>query len=143
MFFANNSNLWFYAYSSGELPSEFSLTPASFLYLKPDKTYTLDFGQFDYGNWLKRGDTLILHAASGKINSFFINYKNGKELKLTIVPGVVSDFGGSSSSFSSPANDPFSLQNNQWRIPARHKETPKEIKDRLVNHCIFWKEYFT
>ena len=142
IFFNNNGELWFYAYSSGEIPSEFALTPANFLYLNPNKTYTLDFGEFKYGKWMKHSDTLILHFVGGEISSYLINYENSKDLKLTIVPGLVSDFAGTASSFSSEAENPFSLQNNRWRIPARHKETPLEIKERLINHCTFWKNYF-
>ncbi len=39
--------------------------------------------------------------------------------------------------------DPFSGHNNQWRIPAAHKENDEEIKKRLYNHCQFWEAYFT
>ena len=140
--FHNNEGLWFYTYSSGEIPSAFTLTPASFLYLNPNKTYTLDFGEFKYGKWMKHGDTLILHSVSGEIRSYLINYESNKDLKLSITPGLVSDFAGAASSFSSEAENPFSLQSNKWRIAARHKETPSEIKQRLINHCTFWKNYF-
>ena len=60
-----------------------------------------------------------------------------------MAPNLVSDFAGSFSAFSSEAANPFSLQNNKWRIPARHKETPDGIQQRLINHCEFWKAYFT
>jgi hypothetical protein len=142
IFFASNKALWFYTYSSGEIPSDFMLSPASFLYLNPNKTYTLDFGEFEYGKWTKNGDTLILHSAGGKISSYLINYQNSKDLKLTIAPGLVSDFAGAASSFSSETENPFSLQNNKWRMVAKHKETSAEIKQRLINHCTFWKNYF-
>jgi hypothetical protein len=140
--FIKNSNLWFYTYSNGEIPKEFTLTPASFLFLNPDKTYTLDFGKFEYGKWEKDEDSLILNSAQGTTQKYLINYKSSKDLKLTIEPGVVSDFTGSGSSFSSESANPFSIQNNKWRIPASHKETSPEIKQRLINHCAFWKAYF-
>src|SRR5690242_288630 len=101
--FHNNEGLWFYTYSSGEIPSAFMLTPASFLYLNPNKTYTLDFGEFKYGKWLKHDDTLILHSVSGEISSYLINYESSKDLKLSIAPGLVSDFAGAASSFSAEA----------------------------------------
>jgi hypothetical protein len=140
--FHNSNALWFYTYSSGEISSAFTLTPASFLYFNPNKTFTLDFGQFKYGKWMKHGDTLILHSASGEISSYLINYESSKDLKLSIATGRVSDFAGAASSFSSEGENPFSLQNNRWRITAKHKETPLEIKERLANHCTFWKNYF-
>ncbi len=138
----NNNSLWFYAYSSGEIPSAFSLTPASFLYLNPNKTYTLDFGEFDYGKWIKHGDTLILHSVNGNMNNYIVNYESSKDLKLSITQDLVSDFSGAPSTFSTESANPFSLENNKWRMHATHKETPSEIKMRLINHCAFWKNYF-
>jgi hypothetical protein len=43
---------------------------------------------------------------------------------------------------SQSAEDPFSRENNRWRIPALRKETDMEIRDRLRNHCQFWEVYF-
>jgi hypothetical protein len=142
IFLHNKTSLWFYTYSSGETSSEFALTPASFLYLNPNNTYTVDFGEFEYGKWTKHGDTLTLHSSGGKINNYLVNYESNKDLKLSITPQLVSDFEGAAAKFSTEAENPFSLQNNKWRIPAKHKETPAEIKERLINHCMFWKTYF-
>lgn len=140
--FKSDNSLWFYTYSSGEIPSEFSLTPASFLYLNSNKTYTRDFGEFEYGKWAKHGDTLTLHSVSGKISNYVVNYESSKDLKLRITQNEESDFSGAASNFSSESANPFSLQNNKWRIHAIQKETPSEIKVRLINHCAFWKNYF-
>lgn len=138
----NRTNLWFYTYSSGESSPELTLTPASFLYLNPNNTYTADFNEFEYGKWVKHGDTLTLHSAGGKIDNYLVNYESSKDLKLSIKPQLVYDFEGAAAKFSSEAENPFSLQNNRWRFQAKHKETPAEIKERLINHCIFWKTYF-
>jgi len=138
-----SSNLWFYAYSSGDMPTSFALTPSSFLYLNTDNTYTLDFGSFDYGKWVKRRDTLVLHSVGGKMSSYLINYESSKDLKLTVMPDVVSDFSAAPSKFTSPVANPFSLGNNKWRISANHKESRQEIRQRLINHCEFWKAYFS
>lgn len=143
IFFPGHSNLWFYTFSSGKIPSGFGLTPASFLYLDPGKTYTLDFGKFQYGKWDRQGDTLVLYSGAGEVGRYLMKYPKGNEMKLGMAPGVVSDFSGSSSSFASPAENPFSLENNQWRIPAKHKETAAAIRERLINHCAFWKAYFS
>ena len=143
MFFPGHSYLWFYTYSSGEIPMGFSLTPTSFIYLDPGKTYTLDFGKFQYGKWDKHSDTLILYPDGGKVSRYLMKYLKSNEMKLNIAPGVVSDFSGSPAAFASRAENPFSIGNNQWRMPAKHKETAAAIRNRLINHCAFWKAYFS
>jgi hypothetical protein len=139
----HDSGIWFYTFSSKGTSTEYTLTPASFLCLNPDKTYTLDFGKFEYGKWMKQADTLILDNSSGITEAFIIDDNNGNDLKLSTEPGVVCDFEAQPYSFSANSASPFAIQNNKWRMPATHKETPAEIKSRLINHCKFWKEYFT
>ncbi|MEP6467322.1 MAG: hypothetical protein ABJB05_13515 [Parafilimonas sp.] len=136
------TGIWFYTYTSEGISSQFNLTPASFICLQPDNNYTLDFGKFEYGKWQRNKDTLLLHSSSGAISVFLINYKMGSVLKLNTEAGVICDFEAQHYSFSKNTAQPFSLQDNQWRIHATHKETPAEIKMRLVNHCKFWKDYF-
>ncbi|MES1218052.1 MAG: hypothetical protein ABUT20_21275 [Bacteroidota bacterium] len=46
-------------------------------------------------------------------------------------------------SFKTTPKDPFSKENNLWRIAAGKKETDQEIKNRLFNHFTFWETYFT
>ena len=55
------SPLWIFRYSSNT-PSKWDtiLTRGSFLELRPDGSYTQDFGQFDYGNWNLKGHDLYL-----------------------------------------------------------------------------------
>ena len=133
---------WFYTYTSTGFSSQYNLTPASFICLQPDNHYTLDFGKFEYGKWERNRDTLILNSSSGEQKIFFITYKMGNALKLNMQRGVVCDFEAQQYSFSKNTAQPFSLQDNQWRLHATHKETPAEIKMRLINHCQFWKDYF-
>lgn len=38
--------------------------------------------------------------------------------------------------------DPYAAKYNKWRIRASHKETDKEIKDRVRNHVEFMQMYF-
>lgn len=139
----SNTGTWFYTFSNGKLSSTYNLTPASFLCLQPDKTYTLDFGKFEYGKWKLSSDTLILQNSAGNISAFIIQNSNGKDMKLSTEPGVVCDFESQPYSFSKDAAKPFSTEDNKWRIKATHKETSEAIKQRLVNHCRFWKDYFT
>jgi hypothetical protein len=134
---------WFYTYTSEGLPTEAELTPANFICLQPNDNYTLDFGKFEYGKWKKISDTILLHSSTGNTKIFIIKYKNGKDLKLSVQPGVVFDFESQPYSFKTDAAKPFSLQDNRWRIPALHKESNAEIKARVVNHCQFLKDYFT
>ena len=138
----HNTGVWFYTFTKGALSSEYSLTPASFLCLDPDKTYTMDFGKFEYGKWMRNGDTLILNTVTGNTEVFVINNK-GKDMELSPEPGVLCDFELQPYSFDKNVPAPFSLQDNQWRIKATRKETPAAIRARLVNHCRFWKDYFT
>src|SRR5689334_17014149 len=63
-------------------------------------------------------------------------------MKLNPEPGVSCNFEKQPYSFATDAVMPFSLKDNQWRIPATHKETPMQIRARLINHCHFWKDYF-
>ncbi len=134
-------HLWFYTYSQGG-ESDSLLNPASFLELRKDGTYTRDFGRFDYGTWVYKDKVLHLNDRLGgttNFNVFPVTSVSPKEMQL--------DLGGGKAGFfeSQPltAEDPFSGQNNQWRIPAGHKENEEQIKKRLYNHCQFWETYFT
>jgi hypothetical protein len=138
-----NAGIWFYTFSNGAISSTYNLTPASFLCLQPDNTYTLDFGKYEYGKWSLNGDTLILQNNGGNISALIMLNNNGKDMKLSTEPGVVCDFESQPYSFSKDAAKPFSTGDNTWRIKATHKETGEAIKGRLVNHCRFWKDYFT
>jgi len=142
-FSGNITGVWFYTYTSAGDATEFNLTPASFLCLNPDETYTRDFGEFDYGKWTKHHDTLLLKSISGNIDIFLIDYSNGKDIKLSTTPGVVCDFEVQPYSFKANVAKPFSLEDNKWRIKSMRKESTAEIKRRLINHCQYWKDYFT
>lgn len=139
----NDTGIWFYMFSNGKASSEFNFTPTSFLCLQPNKTYTLDFGKFEYGKWSMQGDTLLLQNADGNIEPLIIINKNGNDIKLSPEPGVVCNFESQAYSFNEDAAMPFSLDNNKWRIKAKDKELPAQVKTRLINHCTFWKQYFT
>lgn len=140
---AKGSGVWFYTYTSSGIPSEYNLTPASFICLQPDHNYILDFGKFEHGKWERAGDTIILQDVTGNMGGLLVTYSKGKSLGLSIEPGVVCDFESQPYSFSKEAAHPFSFENNTWRIRATRKETPVEIKQRVINHCRFWKAYFT
>ena len=138
-------HLWFYTYSQGGEPDS-SLNPASFLELRKDGTYTRDFGRFDYGTWVYKDKVLSLNSrVSGisTINVFPVTGVSSKEMQLDLGGGKTGYFESQPLKAGTSAEDPFSGQNNQWRIPAAHKENEEEIKKRLYNHCQFWEAYFT
>jgi hypothetical protein len=135
--------LWFYTYSTGNNKSDDqTITPASFLNLLPDKTYTRDFRGFDYGNWEKKDSLLLLRSIKGDTAVFPIKYFFGNELQLLTGKGTTVSFESQPGKFSSVNENPFSVENNQWRIPAAKKENDSELKNRLRNHAKFYEFYF-
>jgi hypothetical protein len=137
------SKLWFYTYSSGNSKYEDTVfTHTSFINLQADNTYTLDFGSFDYGRWNSDKGWLSLRSSGGRVSSYRIAHLQGNELNLTDDKGIVLNFDGRPFKFTNSASNPFSIDNNQWRIPAVKKESEQELKKRLSNHCKFYETYF-
>src|SRR5687768_8010675 len=61
------SKLWFYTHSSRTaLDGDPVLTPASFLLLRPDGSFTRDFGRYEFGSWKVDEKTLTLNSQDGK-----------------------------------------------------------------------------
>ncbi len=139
----NPAKIWFYTHSLGNIDNtNSSLTPASFLYLQKDGSYTKDFGGFEYGHWVKKEDRLLLKNAENKTTTIKIKYAGAKDMQLVMDRGVIANFEAQPSSFTSNQVDPFTLVNNKWRLHATHKESEEEIRKRLRNHCQFWEAYF-
>lgn len=135
--------LWFYSHSSGTNENnEIETTPASFMDLEPDGSYTRDFGGFDQGHWKQKESTLYLISKTGNMVSFPIKYFVGNELQLVSGKETILNFERQPSKFSSPSDNPYSATNNQWRVKAVKKENDQEIKNRLRNHCRFYELYF-
>lgn len=137
------NNLWFYTYNSNAGNNESPLTPANFLELRHDGSFTLDFGKFEYGSWSFSNNQLYLTNQNHETRSFPLNYPGGKEMQLTINKDLIANFESQPIKETAFAKDPFSKMNNNWRIPAIRKETDDEIRKRLLNHCQFWEVYFT
>ena len=135
--------LWFFTHSSRMVQNDYAeANPASFLYLRSDNTYTRDFKKFEYGHW-KRNDSVLLLTNNQKITiSFPVRLVSKNELELISAEGTVLNFEQQPAKFSSSADNPFSLGNNQWRIPAVKKESDQELKNRLKNHFRFHEAYF-
>jgi hypothetical protein len=138
------NKLWVYGDEmSGPDFDSCKLTRVSFLFLHPDGTYTKDFGSFEYGKWATDNKKIVFRDQKNRTKVYSIQYSLPDNLKLIATDGFVAGFEAEPFSFSSAVEDPFSLQNNKWRIPATHKETDKELTARLANHCHFWELYFT
>jgi len=138
------SRLWLYTYSTGiNIPPDTLITPASFLDLRKDKTYTMDFNGFESGTWNIIGHTtLVLTNNRQQVTMIPVKYLAGKILRLDIHNHSL-EFEGLPNRTLSSADDPFSPENNFWRIHASAKETDKQITNRLINHFQFWETYFS
>jgi hypothetical protein len=136
--------VWFYTHHSGKDPDADSLfNHASFLKLNPDGSYSRDFGHFDYGTFQVKEKEILLTSSANNSCSLHINYLSGKELQLGLPGGPLEDFEGQSAIITDPKLDPFSKQNNLWRIKPAAKESDRNIKLRLQNHFNFWELYFS
>jgi hypothetical protein len=135
--------IWFYTYGTGTPNGQDSLlSPASFLELRPDGSYTRDFGTFEYGTWLKNDHQLILTSHDQQKTSYPLTLPSAREMQLTLTGGFVASFESQAIPSMQQKQDPFSVTNNRWRIRATHKENNTEIRQRLFSHCQFWEAYF-
>jgi len=135
--------LWFFTYGTGTPDGKDSLlSPASFLELRPDGSYTRDFGAFEYGSWLNKEHQLILTSHDHQKTTYLLTLPSAGEMQLTLSGGYLASFEGLAIPSENNKQDPFSVFNNQWRIRATHKESNTEIRQRLYNHCQFWEAYF-
>jgi len=136
------SRLWFYTYNAGPVdPQDTLITPASFLDLRQDGSYTMDFNGFDAGTWEFSKKQLILTDDRKQRTILPVSYVSEKNLQVSI-PRKYFDFEGFSNASMTTAEDPFSRENNRWRLPSAAKETDQQIIARLVNHFQFWQTYF-
>ncbi|HVU55580.1 MAG TPA: hypothetical protein VHD83_11020 [Puia sp.] len=134
--------LWFYTYSEGSPDDRDSLlNPANFLECQKDGTYTRDFGHFEYGTWRMQDHKLYLTDNQHHTTDYFVDLSRPKEMRITIRGGYTASF--ERLPLPDKKEDPFSVENNRWRIPAAHKESDAEIRRRLYDHCRFWETYFT
>jgi len=136
------SKLWSFTHvSAGNAKGQDTLlTPASFLFLNSDGSYTRDFGQFEYGTWEVEDKQIFLKNQHGK-NSRLAFELEEKEMKIRIGNGAIANF--ESLPALKGSDNPFVKENNLWRIRPQQKETDQQIKERLYNHCKFWENYFT
>ena len=137
------SKLWFYTYNAGSSdPRDTLLTPASFLDLQANGRYTMEFAGFDAGTWVLAGNRLMLTNDKKQVTELSLQYVSGKDLRI-YVHNALFEFEGMDNHFDNALENPFSAENNQWRVHAPAKETDKQLTDRLANHFRFWETYFS
>lgn len=137
------SGLYFYtSFVEGDPNTDTTLNFVSFLQLRPDGSYSQDFGRFDYGSWnLKEGRLYLTNQRRRTYVYRVLSLTNAK-LVLRLDSGRTGSFRVHRLPSSKPEQDPFSSFNNQWRIPATHRESDAEIRGRLYNHCQFWETFY-
>lgn len=137
------TRLWFFTYGTGAPEGKDTmLSPASFLELRPDGSYTRDFGRFEFGTWLKKNGQVLLTSHDRHLTALTFSLPGPGEMQLTMTGGYVAEFDSRTIPAQKGRLDPFSLENNRWRVPPNHKESDAGIRDRLRNHCEFWAAYF-
>jgi hypothetical protein len=138
------SKLWFYTHSSRtSLSADPALTPASFLLLRLDGSYTRDFGRYEFGSWTTNGKTLTLNSNNGELHLLPFKLDGLNTMEVAMSNNETANFEAVTHTTTKSKLLPFDEQLNQWRLPATRKESNEEIKGRLLNHCRFWETYFT
>jgi hypothetical protein len=139
----HGAGIYFYTpVADGDEHTDTTLNFASFLELRPDGSYSQDFGRFDYGNWALKNDRLYLTNQRRRTYVYHVLSLTKSELDLRLDSGRTGHFRTHLLPSPMPEKDPFSTYNNQWRIAAAHKESDTEIRRRLYNHCQFWESFF-
>lgn len=136
------NHVWIYTHSKEVSPAQ-KLTPISFINLQADNTYTSYLENFDYGKWKFDGKKLVLTNNKKLSTALSVDYVDGKNMQLSSDGNPWDNFAAQEGVFKTEDDDPWSLQNNRWRIPAAQKEDYAALQKRLINHCRFWEKYFT
>jgi hypothetical protein len=136
-------SLWFYrSYDVSATNWDSLISRFSYLHLKADSSFTQDFGQFNYGKWRLLNNDLYLTNQHNVTYVYHLPSIRENELGFFLGKDKVAWLQRQPKTSADADLDPFSLDNNRWRIPATHKETVAEIRQRLLNHLHFWETYF-
>lgn len=138
------SKLWFFTHTTG-LTTEIdtSLNPACFLNLDPSGKYTSYFTKFDDGEWSVQNNSILLTSNHHFTTTLPIQQFEDNNLVIKINDLKSNyNFEGYADYFKNEGENPFSLDNNRWRIKPTHAETDKQLTLRLKNHLTFWEKYF-
>lgn len=116
---------------------------ACFIDLQADSSFTSYLSTFSFGRWQFRDSMLILKDHNNRELNLSVKKLTNEELICrNTYTGKLYRFNGSGNRFSSQSENPFSIENNQWRIPARKRENEAQIGSRLKNHFRYWEKYF-
>lgn len=134
---------WFYTYQTDfNSKNDNGLTGASFLSIRSDGSYTRDFGTFDYGHWVLKDSVISLMSQRNQNENLKIISLSSDEMAVDINNQKIN-LEGQTTPPGKSSEDPFSIANNTWRIPASQKENEQALRKRLSDHCRFWETYFT
>ena len=119
------------------------LSPANFIDLQGDGSFSRNLNGYENGKWLFKEGNLILVNRRKELLELQVLRVNKKELVCADPKRKIAyRFTGFPNEFTSPLQNPFSVQNNQWRLKAKHKESDSELTGRVKNHFSFWEKYF-
>lgn len=136
----SDNELWFYTSSTTNEANELPLKPSHFLYLQGNGNYTCDFGVFEYGQWKRDGNKIILTSGKRDLTVLQVLQEKRNTMQF-LMKGTAAEFEAQPAGMNG-ITDPFAIASNKWRVHAEHKENEAEIKARLLNHCQFWEAYF-
>ena len=136
--------IWFFTNHTGASEQHDTiLTPANFIYLDKDGSYSSDLGGYDYGKWVYANNQLLFISHLHSKSALPVSYLTSNEMQTGSAKGPFNNFEATTVAFTAASENPFSKDNNQWRIKAAGKETDAQLKNRLLNHFKFWEIYFT
>jgi len=99
---------------------------------------------FDYGNWVydDAAKTITLNNTIDKTRDIYKIARVGYDELVLVNVGANSTtnltFVAPGKRYKNPADEPYLLENNRWRIKPKTKETPAEIKQRLKDNIRFF-----
>lgn len=136
------------------LPAMIKFNTGRWIQFNDDSTYTTNIkGQFDYGKFSPLGngkDFVEMRSFRGDIYHISARYHpngTGEILHRITIPDLSGTFdyyfycNVRKYSFRHDTFNPYSLPNNQWRLPAEHSENDSLLVKRMVNHIDFWIAY--
>lgn len=136
------------------LPALIKFNIGRWIQFYDDSTYTTNIkGQYDYGKYspLANGEDSVemksFRGDSYHIAAVYNHNGIGKILHRITVPDMTGTFDYYFScnvrkySFHDMEFDPYTTQNNEWRLPAEQSENDSLLVKRMVNHIDFWIAY--
>ncbi len=123
--------------------TEYLFDNGNFIDLQPDGSFASYLTAFTSGKWTKEAGALVLTDPAGRKLELKIEELNEKELIVrNLRNNRIYRFDGYPNDFASPAENPFSAVNQQWRLHPDHNESDAEITTRLKDHFRFWECFY-